>query len=342
MTVLTILLGLLMIVGGVCLFSTPLATFIGTGYFIIILFFISSLVSIVKGISKKRFDKKFFFGILGVILGLAGILIPDVAEMNNYIILYIAAVWFFLRGILTIMDALEAKKRGAGVGEVVLDFILGVLDIILGICSIAHPAVMAVSLGFLIGLFFIESGVSTIALVACTCRGGSLTVLYVILGALTIVGGIAMLATPVTNFVTVGYCIIILFFINGVIGVVRGLSEQNYGKGFLLAVLSLVLGVVGLVVPGAADMSNTLLLYMAAVWFFIRGILTILDAVGMRQSGAKVLAIILGALEIALGVYSVAHPNVMAVSLGLLVALYFIESGISMILFGSFLSKVAP
>jgi Na+/H+-dicarboxylate symporter len=68
MTVLTILLGLLMIVGGVCLFSTPLATFIGTGYFIIILFFISSLVSIIKGISKKRFDKKFFFGILGVIL----------------------------------------------------------------------------------------------------------------------------------------------------------------------------------------------------------------------------------------------------------------------------------
>jgi uncharacterized membrane protein HdeD (DUF308 family) len=167
-------------------------------------------------------------------------------------------------------------------------------------------------------------------------------VLYVILGALTIVGGIAMLATPVTNFVTVGYCIIILFLVNGVIGVVRGLSEQNYGKGFLLAVLSLVLGVVGLVVPGAADMSNTLLLYMAAVWFFIRGILTILDAVGMRQSGAKVLAIILGVLEIALGVYSVAHPNVMAVSLGLLVALYFIESGISMIVFGSFLSKVAP
>jgi len=48
-----------------------------------------------------------------------------------------------------------------------------------------------------------------------------------------------------------------------------------------------------------------------------------------------VISIVLGVLEIILGIYSIAHPAVLAVSLGLLIGLYFIESGISMIFIGS-------
>jgi len=47
-----------------------------------------------------------------------------------------------------------------------------------------------------------------------------------------------------------------------------------------------------------------------------------------------VLGIILGVLEIIMGIYSAAHPAVLALSLGMLVGFYFIESGINMIVIG--------
>jgi uncharacterized membrane protein HdeD (DUF308 family) len=49
----------------------------------------------------------------------------------------------------------------------------------------------------------------------------------------------------------------------------------------------------------------------------------------------KILSIVLGVVAIILGIYSIAHPAVLAVSLGILISFYFIESGIDMILIGS-------
>ena len=60
--------------------------------------------------------------------------------------------------------------------------------------------------------------------------------------------------------------LIILFFVWGIFGIARGISEKSYDKKFFFAILSLILGVVGLVVPGAAVMNNFIILYLAAVF----------------------------------------------------------------------------
>ena len=52
-----------------------------------------------------------------------------------------------------------------------------------------------------------------------------------------------------------------------------------------------------------------------------------------------VLGIALGVLEIIIGIYSAAHPAVLAVSLGVLIGIYFIESGANMIYLGSTVSR---
>ena len=83
-------------------------------------------------------------------------------------------------------------------------------------------------------------------------------------------------------------------------------------------------------------MNNSILLYMAAGWFILHGVFTIINAIaGRKEGGMKILSIVLGAVAIILGIYSIAHPAVLAVSLGILISLYFIESGIDMILIGS-------
>jgi len=47
-----------------------------------------------------------------------------------------------------------------------------------------------------------------------------------------------------------------------------------------------------------------------------------------------VLGIILGVLELFIAVYSVIHPTLLAIGLGILIGLYFIEAGINAIVLG--------
>ena len=185
MTVFSIVMGILMILFGIGLMATPLITFMSTGYYIIILFFVSGLTGIIRGIVRKEFGVDFVFAIISLLLGIAGLAIPGVAIMNNFIVLDMAAFWFVFRGVLSVIAAIRSRKLGAGTGLVVLGIILGVLEVIMGVYSFAHPMVLAITLGLLTGLYFIESGINMICMGAVLSkfrefvdrvRGGSVNI----------------------------------------------------------------------------------------------------------------------------------------------------------------------
>ena len=73
-----------------------------------------------------------------------------------------------------------------------------------------------------------------------------MTALIIIFGVLLIMAGIALIATPLMTFMSAGYFIIILFFLWGIFGLVRGIRDKRYGVEFFFAILSLILGIVGL------------------------------------------------------------------------------------------------
>lgn len=333
--------GVLLILAGISLMATPLITFMSSGYFIITLFFVWGLFGVIRGISAKSYDREFWFSVLSLVLGVVGLVVPGAVAMTNSVLLYLAAGWFMLHGVLTIIAAIENRGE-SGAGFMILGIILGVLEVITGIFSVFHPGALAVYLGLLIGFYFVEAGLNTIVTGMAVCKGGnSMTVLLTVMGILTMIGGFSMLATPVLNFVSAGYFIIILFFINGITGLVRGFTEARYDRRFFFALLSLILGVIGLSVPGAAAMANSVLLYLAAGWFLLHGVMAILNAIQNKEAGTgfMVVGIILGVLELIMAVYSIAHPAVLVVSLGLLAALYFIENGANMIFIGSAYAK---
>ena len=108
---------------------------------------------------------EFFFAILSLILGIVGLIMPNAAAMtNDFILLYLAAGWFIVHGILSIVTAIQSKRNGDDTGSMVLCIVLGVLELIIGIYSFAHPAMMAVALGILIGIYFIETGINAIVI----------------------------------------------------------------------------------------------------------------------------------------------------------------------------------
>ena len=342
---LIVIIGTLMIIGGISLAATPLMTFVTAGYFIIILFFVAGIIGIIRAVHEKRYDRSFIFSILSIVLGMAGLVTPGAAAMNNFTLLYMAATWLFVHGVMTIISSAGKKDKGDTFLKII-GVILGVLEICLCVYSVAHPVVLAINIGILIGLYYIEQGVNTIILGSALSIGrNNVTLIFTVIGVLTIIGGFSMIATPLRTFVSIGYCIILLFFMNGVLGIVHAISQKCYDRKFAFAILSLILGIIGFTVPGIATINNFTILYIVAAWLLIHGILTIIAAVDSKDKGAGkiqvIFGVVIGVLELIMCILSVIYPMMLAFNLGILVGFYFFESGANMIFVGSNISKAA-
>lgn len=84
--------------------------------------------------------------------------IPGVAVMNNFIILYMIAGWLLFRALLSFVHAFRAWKYGLRGAQLVLLILIGILDLICAVIAIRNPVSLAFALGTLIGFCFIETG----------------------------------------------------------------------------------------------------------------------------------------------------------------------------------------
>lgn len=157
MTVLFIILGILLVVGGFSCIFTPLLTFMNTGYFVVILMFVFGIIGIIKAIVEKRFGVNFVFDILSVILGIVMLSFPESLLFAESVMLIMTSVWFVLMGIVTIANAVSVT-RAIGSKVWILQLIFGILAVLIGVGSFFEPLRMAVTLGVLVGIFFIETG----------------------------------------------------------------------------------------------------------------------------------------------------------------------------------------
>ena len=157
-------LGGLMSVCGVLLAATPLMTFWETNYFFIVLLIVYGFGSILRGITKKAFDSNFLFGILSLAAGLAILFVPGLKFMTSTTIIYMLAIWFLLQGAVTLTMGLRGKKHGAETSKWLGNIVMAVLCFILGIYSLSHPVALAFSVGMLLGIYFIVSGINLVIL----------------------------------------------------------------------------------------------------------------------------------------------------------------------------------
>ena len=93
--------------------------------------------------------------------------------MYTYSFMRRSDTWFIVHGCLTLVTSINGKKVGAPTGMVVCGIILGVIEIILGVYSFAHPYVMALTLGFLIAFYFIEEGINMLVVSSLFSKGNN-------------------------------------------------------------------------------------------------------------------------------------------------------------------------
>ena len=161
MNILMIILGILMMLCGCSCIFTPVLTFLRAGYFLVILLLVYGLAGIIRAIASKQYGVNFVFSIISVIGGLTASFVPGMALMMDGILLYMMAGWFILQGIVSLILSIKSKGLEGG-KKWILGLIIGIIGILLGLYSMLHPLLLAFTEGILIGVYFIESGVSLI------------------------------------------------------------------------------------------------------------------------------------------------------------------------------------
>lgn len=159
-------------------------------------------------------------------------------------------------------------------------------------------------------------------------------IFMIILGAILIIGGISCMVTPLITVMELGYFLILLLLVYGIVSIVRAISSHEYGLDFVFGILSVIIGIIIMAVPGLKAMTTGMLMYIMAGWFILQGIVSIYRAMKIKKDngGSKwVWGVCSGVLCILTGIYSAIHPLVLVLTLGLMVGLYFIVSGIDMI-----------
>ena len=161
MTFISIILGVLMIIGGFLCMFTPMSTFLSTGYFLCVMMLVYGVVGIVRFIRKESDVLQLVISVLSIIVGLIALFRPGTTLVFDSMVLTMIAVWLLVQGVITIVVSIKGRDYIEGWGWGVAS---GVLGIIAGIISFAHPALTAITAGMMIGIYFIESGVNMIVL----------------------------------------------------------------------------------------------------------------------------------------------------------------------------------
>ena len=168
-----------------------------------------------------------------------------------------------------------------------------------------------------------------------------MTILFIILGILLISAGFSCIFTPLLTYMSAGYYVVILISVFSIVGIIKSIAEKRFGVSFVFDILSLILGIVMLSFPGSLLLAEGVMLIMTSVWFIIMGAVTIFNAVSFtRELGSKVwiLQLIFGILSVMIGIASIIEPLRMAVTLGVLIGIFFIETGFTL-MFGGFAAK---
>lgn len=171
MKIFTIILGVIVAICGFSCMFTPVMTFLEAGYFLAILLLVYGISAIIKAVVEKTYGITLVFGILSTILGLVILVVPGLKLMTDGMLIYMMAFWFLAQGVMGIVMAFKQKKAAESKSWIWI-LVLGILAVLLGIYSLAHPSILVFTFGFLVGMYFIECGINMVVMAASDSSEG--------------------------------------------------------------------------------------------------------------------------------------------------------------------------
>jgi uncharacterized membrane protein HdeD (DUF308 family) len=175
-------------------------------------------------------------------------------------------------------------------------------------------------------------------------------ILLIVLGVLVVIGGFYCVATPGITYLAMIWVIGFMMFFHAIEDIVTygDRKKEGLANGWNLAsaILSCICGLF-IVISGAAELvTGVVLLYFLFGWMIASGIISIIGAFRLKRlrehGGAALERVVgkwgwylaLGILMIIAGCFGFGHPLISALSIGLIVGIDIIVSGIQIIVAG--------
>ena len=161
MTVLTAIVGILLMGAGISCILTPVATFMATGYLIGALFLVYGIAGLIKAFSRRSNILEILLSLLAIAVGVMSFTRPGTVERIDEMLLYLIAFWLVIQGLVTMMTALRIKEFKL---RWIPGMIMGIITLCLGLFSLIRPLVLKVATGYMIGFYFFDMGLNMIIL----------------------------------------------------------------------------------------------------------------------------------------------------------------------------------
>lgn len=152
-------------------------------------------------------------------------------------------------------------------------------------------------------------------------------------GALAVIFGVIVLARPFAAVTAVIMFIGLFILLDGVLSIVTAVRGRplRWGLGLFEGLLGILIGILALTVPGV---TAVVLAVMIGAWAFVTGILELIAARILSRIGVGAFLGIAGWLSVLLGLAVVFFPRAGVVVLSVILGLYALLYGTSLIAFG--------
>ncbi len=173
MKAVSIILGILLAIGGFFLMLTPGMTFASMSWVVGFLLLFAGVNSVVEYfVNRKTGTQSISEIVIGILCGLLGILVlvnPLVGLLTDGLLIYAFDFWLIIGGVIRIGRSVQMKKEGDKSWVWVLVF--AILSVLVGFYALFNIIASAMAIGLLAGAVVLMNGISMIA--ASSAMGGS-------------------------------------------------------------------------------------------------------------------------------------------------------------------------
>lgn len=168
MRVLTIILGILLLVGGIYCVMAPVATYSALGWVIGLSMVAEGIGSVVTWNTRRKLGLADGWTLAGSIVSIVlGVFLLGSFALQlavDMFLAYVIAIWLIFGGIARIATAIAARRNlgRVGAGGWIGLLILGILIVIMGVLCLFNPLSVFAGVGLMIGVSIVIEGVALI------------------------------------------------------------------------------------------------------------------------------------------------------------------------------------
>ncbi|MBC5798635.1 MAG: HdeD family acid-resistance protein [Candidatus Eremiobacteraeota bacterium] len=163
-------------------------------------------------------------GVVAVIFGVVILLYPI---SSIFVLVVLFGAFMFVDGILNVVTALRFAHPDTGHWWAIL--VQGIVGIAIGLITFFLPGLTAITLGFLVGIWAIITGVLEVVAAFRLRRDVSGEIFLFIAGVLSFIVGIWLVAFPVAALVALVYLLAIYAIVGGIALIVLAFRLRAHG-----------------------------------------------------------------------------------------------------------------